>query len=112
MIIDGESLDLDSVYRVCFLGEKVEISNEAERRIREGRESLLKIIEDGRTVYGVNTGYGSLLNVKISREDSEKLQLNLIRSHSSGSGKPLSVEKVRAMMLLLSRHPPSSPLLQ
>ena len=100
MIIDGESLDLDSVYRVCFLGEKVEISNEAERRIREGRESLLKIIEDGRTVYGVNTGYGSLLNVKISREDSEKLQLNLIRSHSSGSGKPLSVEKVRAMMLV------------
>ena len=100
MIIDGESLNLDSIYNVCFLGEKVEISKSALDKIRSGRESIQRIMDSGRSVYGVNTGYGSLLNVKISREDTEKLQLNLIRSHSAGSGRPLSREKVRAMMLV------------
>src|SRR6201996_2640348 len=64
------------------------------------------VVEDalasGRTVYGVNTGFGDLVTVSIAAEDTAQLQLNLIRSHAVGSGDPLPEPVVRGMMWLLS----------
>src|SRR6266581_7231596 len=54
----------------------------------------------GDTIYGVNTGFGKLAHVRIKPEQARELQRNLIRSHASGVGDPLSVDAVRAMMLL------------
>lgn len=100
MQIDGENLDLEMLEKVIKKEEKVTISGEAKERVLRSRNSLMKLIAAGAPIYGVNTGFGSLLNTKIDRDDSQKLQLNLIRSHSSGFGKPLSEEKVRAIMLV------------
>ncbi len=100
MEIDGENLDLKMLKSVIEKKEEVKISEEARKRVDHGRKSLLKLIEKGNPIYGVNTGFGSLLNKRINAEDSKNLQLNLIRSHSSGYGNPLSEEKVRAIMLI------------
>jgi histidine ammonia-lyase len=59
-------------------------------------------LRSGRTVYGVNTGFGDLVTVSIAPEDAAQLQLNLLRSHAVGSGEPLSEPIVRGMVLLLA----------
>jgi histidine ammonia-lyase len=51
-------------------------------------------------VYGVNTGFGALAEVRISAAEVARLQQNLVRSHASGVGEPLPRDAVRAMMLL------------
>src|SRR5258706_403823 len=64
------------------------------------RATVEKIIAEGRTVYGVNTGFGKLADVHIPPEDLKRLQLNLVRSHACGVGNPLSESESLAMMLL------------
>ena len=100
IVIDGESLTIEEVYRIAVLQEKVSLSPGAVKRINDSRENLERQIRRGATIYGVNTGFGSLLNVKIDSEDIMELQRNLIRSHSSGVGSPLPREYVRAMMAI------------
>src|SRR5947207_712129 len=64
------------------------------------RRTVEAAVARGDTVYGVTTGFGKLAHVRIPAGDLRRLQLNLIRSHASGVGDPLSEEAVRAMMLL------------
>jgi histidine ammonia-lyase len=59
-----------------------------------------RIVEEGRVVYGVNTGFGKLSDYLIPRAQLQELQLNLVRSHSCGVGSPLPAEETRAMILL------------
>ncbi|QRF75966.1 histidine ammonia-lyase [Thermoplasmatales archaeon] len=98
--LDGMGLTAEDVYRIAVLGEKASISGAALQKIKKSRNALENKINHGDTIYGVNTGFGSLLNVRIEKEDIDKLQQNLIRSHSSGVGEPLSQEYVRAMMVI------------
>ena len=98
--IDGESLTIDDVVQVARFGEKVEVAASAMDQIKNSRDVIENAIKEGRTVYGVNTGFGDLASVSISPEDLAKLQVNLIRSHSAGVGQPFSIEVVRGMMLL------------
>jgi histidine ammonia-lyase len=60
----------------------------------------LKKAGSGETIYGVNTGFGLLSNVRIEEKDLARLQVNLLRSHAVGTGDPLVAEHVRAMILL------------
>ena len=71
-------------------------------RIAAARGVVEDALRSGRTVYGVNTGFGDLVTVSIAAEDTAQLQLNLIRSHAVGSGAPLDEEIVRAMVFLLA----------
>jgi histidine ammonia-lyase len=71
-------------------------------RIAAARGVVEDALRSGRTVYGVNTGFGDLVTVSIAAEDTAQLQLNLIRSHAVGSGEPLDARVVRGMILLLS----------
>ncbi|MCL5786191.1 MAG: histidine ammonia-lyase [Candidatus Thermoplasmatota archaeon] len=98
--IDGHSLSVNAVRNIAFLGQEVRTTKEALQRLRKNRESLEKLLESGKTVYGVNTGFGSLYNVKVPQDKIGELQMNLIRSHASGVGEPLSREYVRAMMTI------------
>jgi len=100
MIIDGESLKIKDVLNVALYGEKVEISPKSVEKINKARKYVEEMVKKGEVVYGVTTGFGKFCNVTISPEDIRKLQLNLIRSHSVGVGEYLSIESVRAMMLL------------
>jgi len=98
--IDGESLTIDDVVQVARFGKKVELASSAIEQIKKSRDVIENAIKEGRTVYGVNTGFGDLASVSIGPEDLAKLQVNLIRSHSAGVGIPFSEEVVRGMMLL------------
>lgn len=100
IVLDGNSLTLEDVVAVARDNAKVTIAESAEEAVNESRKIIDKIVEEKRVVYGVNTGFGSLCNVSISQDDTEQLQENLIRTHSSGFGDPLSEDVVRAIMLI------------
>jgi histidine ammonia-lyase len=59
-----------------------------------------EFLASGKVVYGVNTGFGKLADVRISSGQLERLQLNLLRSHACGVGRPFAEDVVRAMLLL------------
>ncbi|AKA47849.1 histidine ammonia-lyase [uncultured archaeon] len=102
--INGDSLTVKQVYDVAVNREQVELSEEAVEKIRKSRDRLVAKLEEGKPIYGVNTGFGSLLNVSIPQEKIIQLQKNLIRSHSSGVGEPLPDEHVRAIMVVRANN--------
>jgi histidine ammonia-lyase len=100
IVLDGASLTLSSLMAVAEGHEKVALSPDARRRVEAARAVVERKAEGGEAVYGVNTGFGSLSDVRIPRDSLAALQLNLLRSHAAGVGEPLSVPVVRAMMAL------------
>ncbi|MBN2000671.1 histidine ammonia-lyase [candidate division KSB1 bacterium] len=100
VIIDGRSLDLDSIYRVACGGAIVDISRDAIKRMQKSRACVDSLLTGKKHVYGVNTGFGKLSQVFIPKQDLEELQLNLILSHACGAGKDMPIPFVRAAMLL------------
>lgn len=99
MIIDDE-LSLEELIKVARNYEKVELSKRAIERIEKSRENVKRFLKSEEVIYGINTGFGALANVKISENEISDLQTNLVRSHSAGVGMPFNEETVRAMMLL------------
>src|SRR5437667_6691148 len=100
MELKGEQISLVQLAAVAFEGEAVCISPAARPRILASREAIEQIVERDEVVYGVNTGFGKLSDVRISHGELRQLQLNLVRSHACGIGNPLSEAEVRAMMML------------
>ena len=98
--INGQSLTIQQIADVAARREHVALAAEARERVERSRGVVEQIVAEGRTVYGVNTGFGKLSDVSIERSDLRQLQLNLVRSHSCGLGDPLSDEEARAMLLL------------
>jgi histidine ammonia-lyase len=98
--IDGNSLTIEQVTRVAREMARVDLTTGARNRMLTSRRALEKLVEDGRTIYAINTGVGELVDVKIPREELENLQINLLRSHACGVGDRYPTEVVRAMMLL------------
>ena len=100
IVLDGSSLTLSSLIRVAEHHERVTLSTETRRRVEDARAVVERKAGGSEAIYGVNTGFGSLADVRIPRDSLEALQLNLLRSHAAGVGEPLSVPVVRAMMAL------------
>lgn len=100
MELDGQRLSLAEVSAVGRGDERVSLARTAHTRIEQSRRVIAQIIAENRTVYGVNTGFGKLSDVRIDHSQIRELQLNLVRSHSCGLGNPLSIEEARAMVLL------------
>ncbi len=100
LIIDGNSLTLDEIK--FFLDENpvVEISKSARKKIEKARNLIEKWLDEDKVIYGVTTGFGEFANVRISKENLDELQVNLIRSHSAGVGEPLTLFIAKLMMLL------------
>ena len=98
--LDGQKLSLAQVVAVAHAKEQVALSSASRARVEQSRTIVEKIVAEGRTVYGVNTGFGKLSDVRIERSQLRELQLNLVRSHSCGLGPPLSEAEARAMLLL------------
>src|SRR5215468_10414076 len=71
----------------------------AVKNIRKSQQYVRQIVENNKTVYGVNTGFGILANTKISEEDTATLQYKILESHSVGVGDPISVEIAKLMMI-------------
>ena len=100
MELNGEQISLVQLAAVASGGEAVHIADLARPRILASRKLIEQIIERDAVVYGVNTGFGKLADVRIGRHELRQLQLNLVRSHACGIGNRLSEPEVRAMMLL------------
>ena len=98
--VDGSSLTTSAVVAVAEEGEQVRLSRAAVVRMKKFRAALQRRLDAGEVVYGVNTGFGSLSTRGISRAQIKQLQVNLIRSHATGTGEPLPARVVRAAMLV------------
>ncbi|WP_370511993.1 histidine ammonia-lyase [Lysinibacillus sp. BW-2-10] len=98
--LDGKSLTRQQIELIAQGNTSIKISNESLERVRESRARIEKRLNAGEIIYGVNTGFGKLSDVKINKEDNELLQLNLLRADAVGVGEPLPTNIVRAMMLL------------
>ena len=98
--LDGQRLSLAQVVAVARGEETVTLSAASRTRVEKSRQIVEQIVSEGRVVYGVNTGFGKLSDVRIEPSELRALQLNLVRSHSCGLGAPLSEDEARAMLLL------------
>jgi histidine ammonia-lyase len=96
----GQKLTLEQIAAVANGKDGVALSDDARSRMEQSRRVVEKIVSENRTVYGVNTGFGKLSDVRIEPTELRRLQLNLVRSHSCGLGNPLSIAEARAMLLL------------
>jgi histidine ammonia-lyase len=96
----GQQLTLRQIADVARGREQVSLADDARSRLEASRVVVEKIVSENRAVYGVNTGFGKLSDVRIDPHKLNDLQLNLVRSHSCGLGNPLSEVESRAMLLL------------
>jgi histidine ammonia-lyase len=99
--ISPESLSFERIEEILENDMQLALSDEAIRRIKHCREYLDKKVETHpHPIYGVNTGFGSLCNISISKDDLTTLQNNLVMSHACGTGNMIDPEIVQLMMLL------------
>ncbi|HOE90700.1 MAG TPA: histidine ammonia-lyase [Candidatus Cloacimonadota bacterium] len=98
--IDGNSLTLEQVWEVACNKAKVKLTDEAMDKVNNCRAYVDRVINEGRIVYGLTTGFGKFSTISIAKEDIEELQTNLILSHATGVGNYLSIEETRAIHLL------------
>ncbi|MDH5365928.1 MAG: aromatic amino acid ammonia-lyase [Cyclobacteriaceae bacterium] len=96
--IGHASLNLQEVSDIIFGGEKIEFSGEVLNKVNESYY-FLEEFSKNKVIYGINTGFGPMAQYKIDEADQVNLQYNLIRSHSSGFGKHLSPDYVKAAMI-------------
>ncbi|HPZ17019.1 MAG TPA: histidine ammonia-lyase [Fervidobacterium sp.] len=100
IMIDGENLTIEQVHKVARGYEKVGISDLSYEKMSRSREIVEMLLSQEKPIYGVNTGFGALASVQISKEKLKELQKNIILSHSAGIGEYLREDIVRAMMLI------------
>src|SRR5437899_12617142 len=98
--LSGNDLNFSQLYDVVLRGQNVSLARGAMERMNASRAVVERVVASGATAYGINTGFGKLASVRISAEQVRQLQVNLVRSHASGVGSPLSEAETRAMMLL------------
>ena len=100
VFINGRDLTIEEVIRVCRGGEEVKLTGEAIANVNKAREYIERKLAEKAVIYGLTTGFGKFSNVRISSEETEELQRNLIMSHTCAMGEPYPVHIVRAAMLL------------
>ena len=99
--ISAKELTFKQVNEILTNGYKLELSADAIKRIQKCRDYLDKKMENPeKPIYGVTTGFGSLCDHSISKEDLSTLQKNLVMSHACGTGEMVPEEIIRLMLLL------------
>ncbi|MGD2114208.1 MAG: histidine ammonia-lyase [Acidobacteriota bacterium] len=98
--LDGRSLTLETVGEAAREGGRFLLAEEARARMDASRAVIARCATGGDAVYGVNTGFGDLSNVRIEEDKLAVLQERLLLSHAAGVGEPLPDRAVRAMLLL------------
>lgn len=104
MLIKNQKITYNEVAAVARNHEKVQIAPSARIRIEKARKTVEKAVNDGKVIYGISTGFGAFKDKVINKNETGKLQENLILSHSVGVGKPFPSETVRAMMFLMVNY--------
>ncbi len=99
MVQPGE-LSLDHIREVHRRHIPISLAQSAVANIHSAEQTVLDVISQGRTVYGINTGFGLLANTKIEVNELELLQRSIVLSHAAGIGQFMSADTVRLMLLL------------
>ena len=101
----NERLTIAKVKEIVDNNMTLALSDEAKTRIQKCRDYLNKKMETQKEpIYGVTTGFGSLCNISISKEQLSQLQKNLVMSHACGVGDEVPQEVVRLMRLLKAQN--------
>jgi histidine ammonia-lyase len=100
ILLDGASLTLSELQAIADDGAPVALDPAAARAVDASRGVVDRHAAGDAAVYGINTGFGSLAEVKIAKDALGELQRNLLRSHAAGVDVPLPARAVRAMMAL------------
>jgi histidine ammonia-lyase len=97
--LNPERIDLSTLRRL-WQGEAASLDDAAMQRVSDSAAAVERIVANGETVYGINTGFGILANTRIPNARLAELQSNLILSHSAGVGDPLPRHVTRLMIVL------------
>ena len=97
--IEGKNLTIEDVIKVARNNEKIEVPEEAIKKVEKCREIVERKIKEKAIMYGVTTGIGELAEVILTPEQTQKYQRYLVYSHAAGYGEPVSIENVRASIL-------------
>jgi histidine ammonia-lyase len=100
LLLDGRSLTIETAYLAEKNKTRLALSTAAVGRMDRSRRQVEKWLAGDEVIYGVTTGFGEFATVKIPHEKIKELQVNLIRSHSAGTGDPLPPDIVRLIILL------------
>jgi len=103
-VVLGERIDLGKLVAVARHGARVSFSPEYGRRVERARALVEKWVDEGRVMYGVTTGFGAMCGQAIGREETARLQKNIILSHSTSVGEPFTPEQARATMLMVLQN--------
>jgi histidine ammonia-lyase len=98
--LTGNDLSLEQLVAIADDGVEIALADGARARVAAARAVVDRHAAAETPTYGVNTGFGSFAETTIARDDLERLQVNLLRSHAAGVGDPLPVRAVRASMAL------------
>jgi len=103
IVLCGEPLLPEQVVAVAEHGAGVVLDPGTADRMAPAARLVERVVEEGRTVYGITTGFGALASTRIDPSRADQLQLELLRSHAAGVGDPLPDRMVRSMLLLRAR---------
>ncbi len=101
MLVYGvDHFTIHDILEIAKNPKNAKLDKKSKEQILKSQKNVQKIVESDRTVYGINTGFGPLCDVKISEEETAQLQHNLIISHAVGVGKPIDKELSKLMMIV------------
>lgn len=100
ILLGVDGMTLEDLVAIARGDIKVRLTKESKQRILKARHLIERWIQEGKIVYGVTTGFGALSDVTISKEDTRRLQENVLMSHAAGVGAVLDEESIRAIMAL------------
>ncbi len=100
ILLDGDTLPLEAIGRIARREAEVALAPASRERIVRARALVDRIAAGDAPAYGINTGFGTLAEVRIPKDKLEQLQRNLVLSHAAGVGEPLPPPETRALMAL------------
>ncbi len=100
----GKTMTIDDLVQVSRYNAIVDFSHEYKSRVKKAEELVEKWVREERVMYGITTGFGALCKNTISYNDACKLQENIIISHSTSVGEPLSIEQVRGIIFMILQN--------
>ena len=103
VVVDGSALAIDDVVAVARGQARASLGPGVAQRMEASRSVVVQALGGGAPVYGVNTGFGALVDTPIGEADLTTLQAAIVRSHSAATGEPLDDQAVRAVLLLRAR---------
>lgn len=100
ILLDGNTVTIEDVVAIARFKNPVSLAESAKVGIARSRECVEKFVQEGKAIYGLNTGFGKFSDVAISADEIDELQKNLIYADAVGIGRPFDTEITRAIMVL------------